>query len=180
MMPISESILWRGRVNGEVPTLPVGFEADDADHDMTPFLRRCITNRANVFQRWVLLSHFSLIRTIHHRERIKTDHPTFVSLTLGYFRRLGVVGFRSPSRNWHRRPCLSIRDMYTRRRSFEFELLAAVLRAQEPAAPDSTHTVIHSNAQEAVSDVVVRHMDQSQATKTANLENGFMGMDNCS
>jgi len=57
-------------------------------------------------------------------------------------------------------------------------LLAAVLRAQEPPAPDSTHTVIHSNAQEAVSDVVVRHMDQSQATKTANLENGFMGMDN--
>jgi len=56
MMHISESILWRGRVNGEVPTLPVGFEADDADHDMTPFLRRCITNRANVFQRWVLLT----------------------------------------------------------------------------------------------------------------------------
>lgn len=80
-MHISESILWRGCVNGEFPTLPVGFEADDADHDMTLFLWRCLTNRANVFQRWVLLSHFSLIRTIHHNEMVKTDHPAFVSLT---------------------------------------------------------------------------------------------------
>jgi len=47
-MDIIESMLWRGRINGEFPTLPMGFEADDADHDMTPFLRRCLTNRANV------------------------------------------------------------------------------------------------------------------------------------
>ena len=45
-----------------------------------------------------------------------------------------------------------------------FVLLAAVLRAQEPPAPDSSHVVIHSNVQEVVLDVVVRHKDQSLAT----------------
>ena len=59
-MRISESIVWGRHIIDEFPTLPVGFKTDDADHYMTTFLRRCITNRANVFQRWVLLSHFSL------------------------------------------------------------------------------------------------------------------------
>src|ERR1035437_2616050 len=45
-----------------------------------------------------------------------------------------------------------------------FVLLVAVLRAQEPPAPDSAHIVIHSNVQEVVLDVVVRHKDQSLAT----------------
>jgi VWFA-related protein len=45
-----------------------------------------------------------------------------------------------------------------------FVLLAAVLRAQEPPAPDSAHIVIHSNVQEVVLDVVVRHKDESLAT----------------
>ena len=45
-----------------------------------------------------------------------------------------------------------------------FVLLAAVLRAQEPTAPESSHIVIHSNVQEVVLDVVVRHKDQSLAT----------------
>ncbi len=43
-------------------------------------------------------------------------------------------------------------------------LLAAVLRAQETPAPDSGHIVIHTNVQEVVLDVVVRHKDKSQAT----------------
>src|ERR1035441_6672710 len=45
-----------------------------------------------------------------------------------------------------------------------FVLLAAILRAQEPPAPDSAHIVIHTNVQEVVLDVVVRHKDQSLAT----------------
>ena len=45
-----------------------------------------------------------------------------------------------------------------------FVLLAAVLRAQDPAAPDTARIVIHSNVQEVVLDVVVRHKDQSLAT----------------
>ena len=59
-MRMSENILWGRRILGELPTLPMGFEADHADHDMTPFMRRCLADGANEFQRWVLLSHFSL------------------------------------------------------------------------------------------------------------------------
>ena len=59
-MHIRECMLWRGRIVREFPTLPMGFEANDAGHDMTVFLRRCLANRANVIERWVLLSHFSL------------------------------------------------------------------------------------------------------------------------
>jgi len=56
-MHIAGSVLWRGRIPDEFPALGMGFEADDADHDMTPFLRRCLTNRANVLQRWVAGNH---------------------------------------------------------------------------------------------------------------------------
>ena len=56
-MHIAGSVLWRGRIPDEFPALGMGFEADDADHDMAPFLRRCFTNRANILQTWVALNH---------------------------------------------------------------------------------------------------------------------------
>jgi hypothetical protein len=58
MTQIADSVLWRGRIPGEFPTLAMGFETDDADHDMTPFFGRCLTNRANVLQAWVGTNHF--------------------------------------------------------------------------------------------------------------------------
>lgn len=49
-MRMSENILWGGRILGELPALPMGFEANHADHDMTPFMRRCLADGANEFQ----------------------------------------------------------------------------------------------------------------------------------
>ena len=51
-----------------------------------------------------------------------------------------------------------------------FVLPAAVLRVQEPPAPDSTHIIIHSNVQEVVLGVVVRRKDQSLATDLKSSE----------
>jgi hypothetical protein len=58
VMHTGECRLWRGRIRGEFPALPMGFKADHAEHDMTPFLRGCLTNRANVFQTWITSNHF--------------------------------------------------------------------------------------------------------------------------
>jgi VWFA-related protein len=47
---------------------------------------------------------------------------------------------------------------------FGFGMVAAVLHAQEPPAPDNAHIVLRTNAQEVVLDVVVRNRNHSLAT----------------
>ena len=82
MMHIAGSVFWRGRIPSEFPTLAMGFEADDADHDVTPFLRRCLTNRANVLQRWVASRHFQPHSFNQNmKERSKLIILTFFLLT---------------------------------------------------------------------------------------------------